>query len=179
MSTKCWSQLPVNVKILTIFCTVSSDWTTRGLSDLLQNWTHQLTRNIICFYYFYFIMQGKLIILRTTYFLHQNTSQLQWFKEKTLLQSKFCCKLKSSISKVSKRGEHSVVRLKKKAWRNSDHPNTKISHRLRNDNVLVLVRGWHLLQTRKITNPFTTIMMMQKNQPRTQNTVSILFNGCP
>ena len=59
-------------------------------------------------------MQGKLIILRTTYFLHQNTSQLQWLKEKTLLQSKFCRKLKSSISKVSKRGEHSVVRLKKK-----------------------------------------------------------------
>ena len=56
----------------------------------------------------------KLIILRTTCFLHQNTSQLLWFKEKTLLQSKFCCKLKSSISKVSKRGEHSVVRLKKK-----------------------------------------------------------------
>ena len=59
-------------------------------------------------------MQGKLIILRTRCFLHQNTSQLQWFKEKTLLQSKFCRKLKSSISKVSKRGVHSVVRLQKK-----------------------------------------------------------------
>ena len=56
----------------------------------------------------------KLIILRTTCFLHQNTSQLLWFKEKTLLQSKFCCKLKSSISKVSKCGVHSVARLKKK-----------------------------------------------------------------
>ena len=50
----------------------------------------------------------KLIILRTTCFLHQNTSQLLWFKEKTLLQSKFCCKLKSSITKVSKCGVHSV-----------------------------------------------------------------------
>ena len=63
---------------------------------------------------FYFIMQDKLIILRTRYFLHQNTSQLQWLKEKKLLQSKFCCNRKSSISKVSKHGEHSVVRLKKK-----------------------------------------------------------------
>ena len=36
----------------------------------------------------------------------QNKSQLQWFKEKTFLQSKFCCKLKSSISK---QWVHSVV----------------------------------------------------------------------
>ena len=114
MPTKCCSQLLVNVKILTIFCLVSSDWTTRGSSDLLLNRTHQLTRNMKCFYSFYFIMQGKLVILRTRCFLYQNTSQLQWFKEKTLLQSKFCRKLKSSISKVSKCGVHSVVRLQKK-----------------------------------------------------------------
>ena len=69
---------------------------------------------MICFYSFYFIMQGKLVILRTRCFLHQNTSQLQWFKEKTLFQSKFCRKLKSSISKVSKCGVHSVERLQKK-----------------------------------------------------------------
>ena len=43
-------------------------------------------------------MQGKLIILRTRCFLHQNISQLPWFKKKTLLQSKFCCTLKSNIS---------------------------------------------------------------------------------
>ena len=114
MPTKCCSQLLVNVKILTIFCLVSSDWTTRGSSDLLLNRTHQLTRNMICFYSFYFIMQGKLVILRARCFLHQNTSQLQGFKEKTLFQSKFCRKLKSSISKVSKCGVHSVVRLQKK-----------------------------------------------------------------
>ena len=41
-----------------IFCMVSSGWTTRGSSDLLQNRTHPLTRNIICFYSFHFIMQG-------------------------------------------------------------------------------------------------------------------------
>ena len=34
--------------------------------------------------------------------------------EKTLLQRKFCCKLKIRISKVSKRGVHPVVRLQKK-----------------------------------------------------------------
>ena len=34
--------------------------------------------------------------------------------EKTLLQRKFCCKLKVRISKVSKRGVHPVVRLQKK-----------------------------------------------------------------
>ena len=84
---------------------VSSDLTMGGSSDLLQNRTHQL-RNMICFYSFYFIMQGKLKILRTSCFLHQNKSQLQWFKEKTFLQSKFCCKLKSSISK---QWVHSVV----------------------------------------------------------------------
>ena len=56
----------------------------------LQNWTHQLTRNMLCFYSFYFIMQGKLIILRTRCFLHQNKIQFQWLKEKKLLQSKFC-----------------------------------------------------------------------------------------
>ena len=59
-------------------------------------------------------MQGKLIILRTRCFLHQNKSQLPWFKEKTLLQSKFCRTLKSNISKVSKRGVLSVLRLQKK-----------------------------------------------------------------
>ena len=69
---------------------------------------------MICFHSFYFIMQGKLIFLRTRCFLYQNTSQLQWFKEKKLPQSKCCCKLKSNISKVSKRGVHSVVRLQKK-----------------------------------------------------------------
>ena len=158
-----------------------SDWTTRGLSDLLQNWTHQLTRNIICFYYFYFIMQGKLIILRTTYFLHQNTSQLQWFKEKTLLQSKFCCKLKSSISKDSKRGVHSVVRLQKK-WEGTTIITTPKSATAKDTtNALVLVQSWRWLQTRKMTNPFTIIVMMKKNQTRTQNHISLkfLFNGCP
>ena len=114
MPTKCCTQLFVNVKILTIFCMVSSDWTTRGSSDLLRNRTHQLTRNMICFHSFYFIMQGKLIFLRARCFLYQNTSQLQWFKEKKLPQNKFCCKLKSNISKVSKRGVHSVARLQKK-----------------------------------------------------------------
>ena len=54
-------------------------------------------RKMKFFYSFYFIMQGKLVILRTRCFLHQNKSQLQWFKEKKLLQSKFCRKLKSSI----------------------------------------------------------------------------------
>ena len=76
------AQLSVNVNILTIFCMVSSDLTTRGSRDLLKNRTHQLTRNMIYFNSFYFIMQGKLIILGTRCFLHQNTSQLQWFKEK-------------------------------------------------------------------------------------------------
>ena len=106
MKTKCSLQLLVNVKILNIFCMVSSDWTTCGSSDLVQNWTHQSTRNVICFYSSYFIMQGKLVILRTRCFLHQNTCQLQWFEEKTSLHNKFCCKLKSSISK---HGVHSVV----------------------------------------------------------------------
>ena len=78
-------------------------------------------------------MQGKLIILRTRCFLHQNISQLPWFKEKTLLQSKFCRTIKSNISKVSKRGELSVLKLQKKARRNNNHSNTQISHRLRND----------------------------------------------
>ena len=54
-------------------------------------------RKMKFFYSFYFIMQGKLVILRTRCFVDQNTSQLQWFKEKKLLQSKFCRKLKSSI----------------------------------------------------------------------------------
>ena len=99
MQTICCTQLLVNVKILNIFCMISLDFTMGGSSDLLQNRTHQLTRNMICFYSFHFIMQGKLKILRTRCFLHQNKSQLQWFKEKTFLQSKFCCKLKSSISK--------------------------------------------------------------------------------
>ena len=105
---------------------VSSDWTTRGSSDLLQNWTHQLTSNMIGFYSFHFIMQGKLIILRTRCFLHQNISQLPWFKEKTLLQSKFCRTLKSNISKVSKRGVLSVLRLQKKregTEQSLQHPN--------------------------------------------------------
>ena len=100
------AQLSVNVNILTIFCMVSSDWPTRGSRDLLKNRTHQLTRNMICFHSFYFIMQSNLIFLGTRCFLHQNTSQLQWCKEKTILQSKFCCKLKSSISKHRM---HSVV----------------------------------------------------------------------
>ena len=69
-------------------------WTFQPLKRIstvdLQNWTHQLTRNMLCFYSFYFIMQGKLIILRTRCFLHQNKSQFQWLKDKTLLQSKFC-----------------------------------------------------------------------------------------
>ena len=69
---------------------------------------------MIGFYSFHFIMQGKLIILRTRCFLHQNISQLPWFKEKTLLQSKFCRTLKSNISKVSKRGVLSVLSLQKK-----------------------------------------------------------------
>ena len=53
---------------------------------------------MICFYPFDFIMQGKLIILRSRCFLHQNTSQ---------------------------RGMHSVVRLKKKRGgkRSSQHQN--------------------------------------------------------
>ena len=106
MSTKCCAQLLLNVKILNIFCMVSSDITTGGSSDLLQNRTHQLPRNMICFYSFHFIMRGKLKILRSRCFLHQNKSQLQWFKEKTFLQSKFCCKLKSIISK---QWVHSVV----------------------------------------------------------------------
>ena len=106
MSTKCCAQLLLNVKILNIFCMVSSDITTGGSSDLLQNRTHQLPRNMICFYPFHFIMRGKLKILRSRCFLHQNKSQLQWFKEKTSLQSKFCCKLKSIISK---QWVHSVV----------------------------------------------------------------------
>ena len=164
MPTKCFIQLFVNVKILTIFCMVSSDWTTRGSSDLLQNRTHQLTRNMICFHSFYFIMQGKLIFLRTRCFLYQNTSQLQWFKEKKLPQSKCCCKLKSNISKVSKRGLHSVVRLQKKARRNSEHPNTKISHRLRNDKCV----------------GFGAKLTLTADQPRAPNHIAIefLFNGC-
>ena len=154
MSTKCCAQLLVNVKILTIFCMVSSDWTTRGSSDLLQNWTHQFTRNMICFYPFDFIMQGKLIILRSRCFLLQNTSQ---------------------------RGMHSVVRLKKKRGGKAIIRTPKSATTQETTNVLVYVRKWHLLQTRKMTNPFTTIVRMQKNQPRTQNHVSIefLFNGCP
>ena len=40
-------------------------------------------------------------------------------------------------------------------------------------NVLVLVRSWRFLQTRKMTNPFPTIVKMQRNQPRTQNHISI------
>ena len=65
MSTKCCAQLLVNVKILNIFCMVSSDLTTGGSSDLLQNRTNQLTRNVTRFYSFHFIMQGKLKILLT------------------------------------------------------------------------------------------------------------------
>ena len=105
------AQLSFNVDILTIFCMVSSDWTTRGSRDLLKNRTYQLTSNMIYFNSFYFIMQGKLVILGTRCFLHQNTSQLQWCKEKTILQSKFCCRLKSSISKssIAKPRMHSVV----------------------------------------------------------------------
>ena len=34
------AQLSVNVNILTIFCMVSSDWTTRGSRDLLKNRTY-------------------------------------------------------------------------------------------------------------------------------------------
>ena len=154
MSTKCCAQLLVNVKILTIFCMVSSDWTTRGSSDLLQNWTHQFTRNMICFYPFDFIMQGKLIILRSRCFLHQNTSQ---------------------------RGMHSVVRLKKKRGGKAIIRTPKSATAQETTNVLVYVRKLHLLQTRKMTNPFTTIVRMQKNQPRTKSHVPIefLFNGCP
>ena len=37
-----------------IFCMVSSGWTTRGSSDLLQNRTHQLTRNDYMFLLFSF-----------------------------------------------------------------------------------------------------------------------------
>ena len=51
------------------------------------------------FYSFYFIFQGKLIILRNRYFLHQIQVSFNGLK-KTLLQHKFCWKLKSSISKV-------------------------------------------------------------------------------
>ena len=40
------SPLPTLRFYRTIFCIVSSGWTTRGSSDLLQNRTHQLTRNI-------------------------------------------------------------------------------------------------------------------------------------
>ena len=64
-------------------------------------------------------MQGKLVILRTRCFLHQNTSQLQWFKEKKLPQ------IKVKYLKVSKRGVHSVVTLQKKRGeqRTSQHQN--------------------------------------------------------
>ena len=148
MSTKCCAQLLVNVKILTIFCMVSSDWTTRGSSDLLQNWTHQFTRNMICFYPFDFIMQGKLIILRSRCFLHQNTSQS---------------------------GMHSVVRLKKKRGGKAIIRTPKSATAQETTNVLVYVRKLHLLQTRKMTNPFTTIVRMQKNQPKPKTTFPLNF----
>ena len=77
-------------------------------------------------------MQGKLIILRTRCFLHQNTSQLQWFKEKTLLQSKFC-RNSSQVFKGFKAWSAFGCKVAEKARGNSEHPNTKISHRLRND----------------------------------------------
>ena len=87
-------------------------------AQIIQCFSSHQTLNINTgtkfFYSFYVIMHGKLIILWTRCFLHQNTSQLQWSKEKTLIQSKFFRKLKSSILKVSKRGVHSVERLQKK-----------------------------------------------------------------
>ena len=77
------------------------------------------------FYSFYFIVQGKIIILRTRCFLHQNISQLQWFKAKTLLQSQ--------VFKGFKAWSAFGCKVAEKARGNSEHPNTKISHRLRND----------------------------------------------
>lgn len=42
-------------------------------------------------------------------------------------------------------------------------------------NVFVLVRNCRLLRIRKAINPFPTVVRIQRNQPRTQNRVSIEF----
>ena len=132
---------------------------------------------MIGFYSFHFIMQGKLIILRTRCFLHQNISQLPWFKEKTLLQSKFCRTFK--YLKGFKAWSAFCFKVAEKARRNNNHSNTQISHRLRND--ICVGFGAKLTADEEDDNPFTIIVRMRKNQTRAQNHVSIefLFNGCP
>ena len=88
---------------------------------------------MICFYSFSFIMLGKLIILRTRCFLHQNTSQLLWFKEKNITSKYILPQIKVNYFKGFKAWSAFCCKVAEKARRNSDHPNTKISHRLRND----------------------------------------------
>ena len=55
-------------------------WIKRSVTELDTS----IDKEYDMFCSFYFIMQDKLIILRTRYFLHQNTSQLQWLKEKKI-----------------------------------------------------------------------------------------------
>ena len=73
------------------------------------------------------------------------------------------------------RGVHSVARLQKKREGTAIIPKPKSATAKDTTNAFVLVRSLRLLQTRKITNPFTTIVSMLRNQPRTQNHVSIEF----
>ena len=77
-------------------------------------------------------------------------------------------------------GVHSVARLQKKCEGTAIIPKPKSATAKDTANALVLVRSWRLLQTRKMTNPFTTIVRILRNQPRTQNHVSIefLLSGC-
>ena len=64
---------------------------------------------------------------------------------------------------------HSFTMLQSKREGAVNIPTLKSATVKDTTNTLVLVRSWRLPYARKMTNPFTTTVRMQRNQPKIQN----------